>query len=251
MKAIIVAAGPGSRLRPLTDDKPKCLLDINGKTILRRTLDVLRENGMSKIIVVRGYKGNKIHYPDVTYYENPDFNDTNLLKSLFCAEAEMDDDIVVSYSDIIYGSEIAAQLVENKADIGLIVDVSWAKTYEGRDQHPVAEAELVKVEDGKVVRIGKGVIDPEDAHGEFIGLAKFSKSGVETMKTVYHLIERERPSLPFQSSPSLDKAYLNDMLQELIDTGSQIHTVDINGGWIEIDTPQDLAEARKRFPRTG
>jgi phosphoenolpyruvate phosphomutase len=131
------------------------------------------------------------------------------------------------------------------------VDVSWAKTYEGRDQHPVAEAELVKVEDGKVVRIGKGVVDPEVAHGEFIGLAKFSKSGVEAMKAVYHLIERERPSLPFQSSPSLEKAYLNDMLQELIDTGNQVNAVDINDGWIEIDTPQDLAKARERFSTTG
>jgi choline kinase len=250
LKAIIVAAGPGSRLKPFTDDKPKCLLEIGGQTIIQRTLETLRENGINKIIVVRGYHGDLIDYQDLIYYENPRFVENNILESLFCAEAEMDGDFIFSYSDILYSSEIVSKLLHNEAEITLTVDTGWMSRYRVRDQHPVAEAELVKVEGGKVVSIGKGVVDPEDAHGEFIGLAKFTKLGAEAMKTAYYLAAGRGPTVPFQQAASLEKAYITDIIQELIDTDNTVKTVDIDGGWMEIDTSQDLAEARKRFSAT-
>jgi len=247
MKAIIVAAGPGSRLMPISNEKPKCLLDVGGKAILQRALEALRENGIEKIAVVRGYQGHLINYANVTYRHNPDFRKNNILKSLFCAEGEMDDDFIFSYSDILYSSGIVARLIDSESDIALTVDVNWTQTYEGRDQHPISEAELVKVENGRVVRIGKGVVSPEEAHGEFIGLAKFSKSGSEAMKAVYHRVAKESPTAPFQRAASLEKAYLTDMIQELVDNGSLVQSIDIEGGWMEIDTPQDLERARSHF----
>jgi phosphoenolpyruvate phosphomutase len=252
LRAIIVAAGPGSRLRPFTDARPKCLLDIGGRTILQRSIRALRDNGVERIAVVRGYRAEQITYPDVTYYENPEYETTNLLRTLFCAEREMDDDLIVSYSDIVYGSDVVAGLVNSgatapSADISLVVDVAWAERYDGRHEHPVAEAELVKVEDRSVVRIGKGVINQQQAHGEFIGLARFSKSAVESMKTAYRQAESSGPGSRFQRAASLRTAYLTDMVQELIERGHEVGTVDIRGGWIEIDTPQDLAEAQRRY----
>lgn len=247
MRAIIVAAGPGSRLAPFTNDRPKCLLDIGGKTILERAIEALRQNGVERIAVVRGYCKELVTYPGVTCYDNDDFARTNLLRSLFCAESEMDDDFIVSYSDILYGGDTVAQLLENRADIALTVDVDWGERYAGRDQHPVAEAELVKVEDGTVVAVGKGVVRPEEAHGEFIGLARFSRAAGEAMRSAYHEAAQLRPDVPFHRSVRLDVAYLTDMLQELVDIGHRVETVDIRGGWIEIDTPQDLEEARRRF----
>jgi choline kinase len=103
------------------------------------------------------------------------------------------------------------------------------------------------VGNGRVTAIGKGVVDPEEAHGEFIGLARFSRSGAEALKAAYNAVLNERPDAPFQRASSLKTAYLNDMLQELVDSGHELTTVDIDGGWIEIDTPQDLEEARRRF----
>lgn len=247
MKAIIVAAGPGRRLRPLTSEKPKCLLDVGGKTILQRALAALRENGIEKIAVVRGHCSHLVNYPNLTYYENPHFEETNMLTSLFCAELEMNDGFLFSYSDILYGSEIVARLIDSEADIALIVDVNWIQRYEGRDQHPISEAELVEVENGKVVRTGKGIISPQEAHGEFIGLAKFTKSGAEAMKAAYHRVAEEHPNAPFHQADCLEKAYLTDMIQELADIGSVVTTVDIEGGWMEIDTLQDLSEAQKHF----
>jgi len=247
MKAIIVAAGPGSRLMPITNERPKCLLDVAGQTILERALQALRENGIQNIVVVRGYAGHLINYPHVTYWHNPDFRKNNILRSLFYAEDEMDDAFLFSYSDILYSSEVVARLIDSEADVALIVDVNWIQTYEGRDQHPVSEAELVKVENGRVIRIGKGVVSPEEAHGEFIGLAKFTKSGAEAMKATYHRVAKESPTAPFQRAASLEKAYMTDMIQELVDIGLPVQSVDIEGGWMEIDTPQDLERARRLF----
>lgn len=247
MRAIIVAAGPGSRLKQITTNKPKCLIAIGGKTILERALEALRENRIEEIAVVRGHCSHLIDYPNVTYYENPNYRENNILRSLFYAEQEMDDDFIFSYSDIIFGSEIVAKLMNQTADIALTVDVNWRQRYQGRDQHPVSEAELVKIENDKVVKIGKGVVIPDEAHGEFIGLAKFTKSGAEAMRTAYHRIAEERPAAPFQHAASLDKAYMTDMIQELVDNGSLVQSIDIKGGWMEIDTQQDLEEVRRRF----
>ncbi|HUU63220.1 MAG TPA: phosphocholine cytidylyltransferase family protein [Dehalococcoidia bacterium] len=247
MKAIIVAAGPSSRLIPVTNEMPKCLLAVGGKTILERALEALRANGIERIAVVRGYCSHLVNYPNVTYYENPNFRENNILRSLFYAEREMDDDFIFSYSDIVYSSEIVAKLMECEADIALTVDVDWLHAYDGRDLHPISEAELVKVENGKVVKIGKEVVRPDEAHGEFIGLAKFTRSGAEAMKTAYHRVAEECPAVPFQHAASLEKAYITDMIQELIDNGQPAQSIDIEGDWMEIDTPQDLERARKVF----
>ena len=247
MKAIIIAAGPSSRLMPITNKKPKCLLEVGGQTILERALEALRRNRIEDIVVVRGYHSNLINYPNVTYYQNPNFRQNNILRSLFYAEDEMTDDFVFSYSDILYSKEIVTKLIRSEADIALIVDVNWLEHYKGRDLHPVSEAELVKVENGRVVKIGKDVVSPEEAYGEFIGLAKFTRSGAEVMRAAYHRAAEERPTSPFHHAASLEKAYMTDMLQELVDTGSVVESVDINGDWMEIDTPQDLARAQELF----
>ncbi len=198
-------------------------------------------------MVVRGHCGHLISNPTITYYENPNYRNNNILRSLFYAEDEMNGDFIFSYSDILYSKEIVEKLIQSEADIALIVDVNWAQRYEGRDQHPVSEAELVKVENGRVEKIGKGVVGPAEAHGEFIGLAKFTKLGAEVMREAYHRVADERPTAPFHHAASLEKAYMTDMLQELVDTGFLVKSVDIGGGWMEIDTSQDFARAQVLF----
>lgn len=247
MKAIIVAAGPGSRLRPFTNNRPKCLLEIGSKTILQKALAALRTNGINRIAVVRGYCSNLIDYPDITYYENPNFKQNNILRSLFYAEDEMDEDFIFSYSDILYSKSIVEKLIHSQGDIALIVDVNWRQHYQGRDLHPISEAELVQVEKGKVKRIGKDVVKVDEAHGEFIGLAKFTKSAAQAMRAAFHQVAQECPSAPFQHASCLEKAYMTDMLQELINRGARVQSLDIKGDWMEIDTPQDLERAQLLF----
>lgn len=214
---------------------------------MERGLGALRENGIDNIVVVRGYCSQLINYPKITYYENPNFKKNNILGSLFFAEDEINDDFIFSYSDIVYDKIIVEKLIHSDADIALIVDVDWIQNYKGRSQHPISEAELVKTQNGRVVKIGKNVTKPVEAHGEFIGLAKFSKMGAEAMKAAFHRVAKECPNAPFHHATSLEKAYMTDMIQELVDTGLLVKSVDINGGWIEVDTPQDLAQAQKLF----
>jgi len=251
-KAIIVAAGPGTRLRPYTNDRPKCIIEINGKTILSRIVEALRKNNVKNIVIVTGYKRNEIEkrYPEFVHYHNPDYSNSNILKSLFCAQEEMDEGFIFSYSDIIYGPKIVERLLNSDGDISIIVDVDWEKRYEGRTQHPTDEAELVVVEGNKVVKISK-FMNPNIAHGEFIGLTKFTKKGAEILKRNYKRILENRwcrwlINQRFQDAISIEKAYLTDMFQELIDRGYHIENVDIcgNPSWIEIDTPQDLKRAQ-------
>ncbi len=249
MKAIIVAAGPGIRLLPFTENKPKCMLEVGGKTILQRNLEVLKENGVTDIVIVKGHKSDAINYPNIKYYYNPNYLENNILTSLFYAEKEMRDGFIFSYSDILYSASVLRKLLQSKEDMSLVIDMDWAQRYKGRTLHPIDEAELVVVEDGKVVKISK-FMNPAIAYGEFIGLAKFTRKGVETLIRNYKRIRANKwcgfkAHHRFQDAVSIDKAYLTDMLQELINRGYPIHSVDINGGWLEIDTSQDLQIARR------
>ena len=248
MKAIIVAAGPGKRLLPYTEDKPKCMLEVGGKTILQTTLTALRENGITDIVIVKGHKKDVINYPDIKYYYNPNYLENNILTSLFCAEEEMKDGFVFSYSDILFHANIVQKLLQSKRDISLVVDTDWAQRYKGRTLHPTDEAELVVVKNGKIEKISK-FMNPDIAHGEFIGLSKFTRKGAETLIRNYKRIRTSqwcgfKEHHRFQDAISIDKAYLTDVIQELIDRGYPIYSVDVNGGWLEIDTQQDLQIAR-------
>lgn len=245
MKAIIIAAGLGNRLMPLTNDKPKCLLEIGGKTIMQRQLEVLRQCDIDDVVVVRGYRKEMINYPGIKYHENTDYENNNILRSLFYADNEMGDGFIFSYSDIIFERGILEKLLRSKADISLVVDVDWISHYEGRLLHPIGEAELVEVENGRITKIGKKICPANSAHGEFIGLAKFSKTGAEILRANYQRIVVEYQGRAFQQAAAVEKAYLTDMIQELIDLGYEIDSVDIGGGWGEIDTPEDLERAKK------
>lgn len=245
MKAIIIAAGLGNRLMPWTNEKPKCMLQIGDKTIMQRQLEVLRQCDIDDIVVVRGYRKEMINYPGIKYYENTDYENNNILRSLFYAENEMGDGFIFSYSDIIFEQGILEKLLRSKADISLVVDVDWISHYKGRLLHPIGEAELVEVENGEITKIGKKICPPNRAHGEFIGLAKLSKTGAELLRSNYHRVVAEHQGRAFQQAASVEKAYLTDMIQELVNLGYEIDSVDIEGGWVEIDTPEDLERAKK------
>jgi choline kinase len=249
MKAIIIAAGPGTRLLPFTENKPKCMLEVGGKTILQRMLETLRENGVTDIVMVKGHKSDVINYPNIKYYYNPNYLENNILTSLFYAEKEMHDGFIFSYSDILCRTRVLGKLLQSKEDISLVVDTDWAQRYKGRTLHPTDEAEFVVVKDGRIVKISK-FMNPDVAYGEFIGLAKFTRKGAEILIRNYKRIRANKwcgfkAHHRFQDAVSIDKAYLTDMLQELIDRGYPVYSVDIDGGWLEIDTLQDLQIARR------
>ncbi len=259
MKGIIIAAGICKRLRPITDNTPKCMLKINGKSILDRIIFAFRDNGVDDIAVVRGYAKEKINFSDLTYYENDDFYNNNILHSLMFAREHMEkalnenQDIVISYSDIIYESEMVRKLVESKHPIASIVDVDWQDYYGGRTDHPIDEAEHVVFDDDmKIIRIGKHVFtgeESEDRQGEFIGLWKFTPEGIKIfLKHFDRLNSTLSMTDPYQNTKEWQKSYITDIFQEMIDQGEEIHAVVVSKGWKEFDTVQDFQNIGGEIP---
>lgn len=247
IRGIIIAAGMGSRLKPFTDDRPKCLLPVGQSTILGHAISALREAGVSDIAIIRGYRADCITEADVTYFENDHFQHNNILHSLFYAASFMDQGFVLSYSDILYRAEVVEALLASDDDISVVVDRDWRAAYTGRLLHPLSEAEVVSDRDSVITRIGKGTVPADDATGEFIGMAKFSAAGAALLKREFaRLSDRYRNDLdaPFQKASAFRKAYLTDMFQELTDRGHKVGVTSISGGWMEIDTPEDYERAQ-------
>jgi choline kinase len=248
VKAIIVAAGMGRRLGPHTADIPKCMVEVGGKSILARQVDALRAAGVDEIHVVRGYLGDRISVPGLRFHDNPHYRENNILASLFYAESAMAGGFLFSYSDIVYDATVTRALVAAAGDYRLVVDRGWWRSYEGRRDHPVAEGELTLVHDGRVRRVGKGLVAREEAVGEFIGLAAFSAAGAERLRAEYAAVRaRLGDEAPFGSSPRLRTAYLTDLFNHLIDGGAAMTPVYIDGHWREIDTVEDLERVRREL----
>lgn len=241
MKAIIIAAGMGSRLNPLTNDKPKCMLELNGKTLLQHQIEALSGAGIDRIVVVKGYKKEMINYPDLAYYINGNYKNNNILHSLFYAEEEMNDAFLAAYSDIFYTKDIVKRLLDNKEDISIVVDIDWRGYYDGRTDHPIEEAENVVFDsNNNVVKIGKILPDQNAVHGEFIGMMKCSKKGAFVFKKYFNRLKKIYSGKPFQRASIFEKAYLTDIFQDMADYGVKINCVIIEKGWVEIDTVQDF-----------
>ena len=250
MKAIIIAAGMGTRMNHLTEDIPKCMLAFGGKTLLEKQIETLISCDITDISVVKGYKKEKIDYPGLKYFINDNYENNNILNSLFCAEEEMNDEVILSYSDILYEKQVVERLLESKKDISIVVDIEWRQYYENRKDHPIEEAENVIFDaENKVVEIGKILTKKHDVHGEFIGMMKLTKRGTGIFKRNFNRAKELFWGKPFIRTSTFEKAYLTDMLQDLVLLGVDVHCVIIKRGWREIDTVEDYKNALNNFEK--
>jgi len=155
VKAIILAAGEGQRLRPLTENKPKCLVELGGRPILDWQIDVMHSCGIKDIVVVKGYQADKIVREDVRYYINHDYDTTNMVMTLWCAKDELEGEVVISYGDIVYTEDVLKRLVMAPYDISVVVDLDWQKYWQKRFADPLQDAEAFKMDaQGKIRVIG-------------------------------------------------------------------------------------------------
>ncbi len=253
-RAVIIAAGSGKSLLPLTEDRPKCMLDIKGRTILERQIDTLRACGVQDIVVVRGYRKEVVTVPGVRYYDHDRYEETGELGSLFAAERELDGPILFLYSDILFERTLLDKLLRVEADCAIVVDRAWVDQRERL--LPLAKPldlvittrapqgglrALASAADDRLVSVGQR-IPPERATGEFIGLALFSERGTATLREAYHQRLAAGPR-PFHEADGPERAAFTDMLQELVDRGETVACVDVYKGWIEVDTFEDYQRA--------
>lgn len=246
--AIIIAAGVGRRCRPFTEETPKCLLPVNGKSILEHQLDALRANGITEIAVVRGYRADKLKDAALRYYDNLDYKRNNILNSLMAAEQELQGNCLVTYGDIVYTDAVVRTALQSRSDLAVVIDTEWRARYAGRCGHPVSEAEKAMVSGrGSVVEIGKHIEADNAGVGEFIGMMKLSGRGCELFRTMFHRAKSMDNGGPFRKAANFRQAYLTDMLQEMVENGVFIEPVYIRGSWVEVDTAEDYEYANHVF----
>ncbi len=248
MKAIIIGAGRGRRLMPLTEETPKCFAEVGGKRILDWALEAFRAAGLREVVFIGGYQIEKVRaaYPHLTFCHNAGWERNNILASLFCAEAHFAGGFVCSYADILYRLRVVQRLMASPYDITLVVDTAWRERYRLRTQHPEDDAEKALAEGDRLLRVSREVA-PEEAHGEYIGVARFTSQGAEVLREHHRRVLREYDGRAFQGAPSVQKAYFIHIVQEMIERGVPVHKVDTEGDYVEVDTTEDYFIAQREW----
>lgn len=243
MKGIVIAAGRGLRMKQYTAEVPKCMLPVNGRPLLDYSLEALRGAGCAEVVIVTGHLGEKIQAPGCRTVRNDDYENNNILHSLMYARDCFDDDLLVTYSDILVNPDVHRQLAARPGDIVIAADRDWQPYYQGRTHHPVSEAEKAFVKSGRVTEMGKH-LDPAQAGSalcaEFLGLWKMTAAGAKKFRSHFEALDaRLSRTAPFQTAKEWRKAYVTDFLTDMIAAGSTVNCLVIERGWAEIDTVQD------------
>ena len=246
MNVIILAAGMGTRLLPETQNIPKGMVKLFDKSLIEMQIDIFKKCGIDDISIVRGYLAEKINFPSITYFKNENFATTSGNESLYSAKQKLNDTIIC-YADLIFDISIIKKMIDFNGDMGIAVKSDWESRYVERTLHPISEADNVLFdESGKIIEIRKNMQKPNANIGEFLGIVRLSsKCSSLFLKRFSELKESHVGT--FHDSPSLKQSIIPDMIQELIDLGTNVKPVMVSEKWVEIDTPEDLEIARKVF----
>lgn len=242
--AVHLAAGQGTRLRPLTDDRPKPLVELGGTSLLERNVDTLTTAGVTDHVIVTGYEADQITEMGFETVHNPIFDETDMVYSLFQAEERFpkERDLLISYGDIVYERAVVDSLLDCTAPVCVVVDDAWRALWELRFDDPLDDAETLRMdEDDRIVDIGSEPDDYDDIEGQFIGLLTFRNDYIETFSSYYDELSGGGEGLERSS------VEMTHFLQHLIDEGVAVQAVTIDGGWVEVDTLDDLETYRDRL----
>ena len=243
MRAIILAAGMASRLRPLTDTTPKCLLKIGERSLLQRSIDALIGNGIKEIVIVTGYLHNLIEdfikqqYPNVnvSFIHNDIYDSTNNIYSLWLARPKADgEEILLLDSDLLYDPEIITRVLDTlAANILTLI------------RHDLGEEEMKIVTDGgsegNITEISK-TCSPTDAIGESLGIEKMGKAYTSAL---YKELE------PMMNQEHLENVFYEKAFERLIPQGHTFKVLDVTDLFsCELDTVEDFTNAKEKIPHT-
>lgn len=239
MKAVILSAGVGSRIRPLTDNTPKSLLKVGGKAILERMIDNLIAVEIKEIAIVTGYLEDQIkdfvakNYPDlnVTFIRNDVYDQTNTAYSLNLTKDFVgDDDFIKFDADVVFEREVLVRLINSYPNSSLCIDKNIHLDKE--------EVKVITKEGDRVLQVGKK-LDPTQSKGESVGIEKITKDAGKV------LFEELAEVL---SDPTKQQEYYDDSYTTLIEKGLPFYAVDITGlKWVEVDIHRDFKRANSLF----
>jgi len=238
-KIIVLAAGQGTRLRPLTDKLPKALVKLGRNSILDEQLCVYRKLKLADITVVGGYQINEFKDYNFKLIQNKEFEESNMVYSLFCAHEYFNgkQDIIVAYGDIVFQPEVLEGLIQSNGDVVVTADREWLALWRLRMEEPLSDAETFKINsDGNyITELGNKPKSLADIQAQYIGLVKFSK---RVTKKVYEYYLSLRNQL---ADSAYKNMYFTDFIQLLIENDvSQVNAHFIERGWLEVDSIEDL-----------
>ena len=201
----------------------------------KKALDWIRKKQTAKITkkdILESYLDDK----DITFYTNSDFNKTNMVATLFCAQEFMDDDLIISYADIVYEKEVLAKLVDSHDDFSVVVDRKWRELWSLRMENPLSDAETLKIKDGNIIELGKPPHGYEDIEGQYVGLVKISKNVISQVIDFYNELDKGKE----YDGKDFDNMYMTSFIQMIIDKLTDVKPIFIDGGWVEIDCLEDM-----------
>lgn len=233
---IILAAGQGTRLYPLSQNLPKAMVPLIGKPLIEHQLEVIQSHHINNIVIATGYQSDKFNiYPFKKIY-NPDFTTTNMVHSLNLTKEEFKEKTIISYGDIIYSNSVYETLLNSDANISVVVDLGWLEYWQERFSNPLNDAETLKLDLQKgITEIGKKTTHYSDIQAQYIGLMKFQGNGVEILKNV---LKNYPPHM-----------YMTDLLQKIIDYGFKVQAITVYRNWFEIDNLHDLSIAETKMQK--
>jgi L-glutamine-phosphate cytidylyltransferase len=243
MRGLILAAGRGSRMGTVGDNRPKCLVELDGRPLLDRQIAALRRGGADEIGIVRGYRSDMLNFPGLTYFDNPRWSETNMVMSLAAAaEWLRSGPVIVSYADIFYRSELVRGLSSAPGALVISYDRDWQRLWTRRFADPLSDAETFRVgSSGELLEIGGKTTRIEDIEGQYMGLLKFTPPAWAGIEGVLAMLD----------SPVRDKLDMTGLLRRLLSAKIvQIAAFGTNSQWGEIDNPGD-AELYRDMLRGG
>ena len=235
IKAVILAAGVGSRIRPLTDNCPKSLLIINGKTILEMMISHIQKCGISEIVFVLGYLQDQIkdyvktQFPDLVahYITNKKYKETNTGYSLLLTKDLVQNSTFIKFdADVVFDISILKNLIDSEHDNCLCIDKNI--------NLDVEEIKVIIREENRVVKASR-TVNPEDAIGESIGIEKISPEAAHALFSELEIMMKDEQH---------HQEYYEAAYERIIEKDVPFHALDISGlKWTEIDTKEDFLTA--------
>lgn len=238
-RALILAAGQGTRMRPMTDQMPKSLVPLLGQPLLEHHARTLRSEGINQIAVASGYLGDQIANRGFEVYPNPNYANSNMVTSLFCAASFFRDteDLIIAYGDIVYQRNNLRSMLKSDAEISLMVDTNWLDLWSTRFEDPLEDAETMTfAENHRITTLGKTPESYDQIQGQYTGLIKIRADVITPLMEFYDGLDRTAS----YDGQAFDQMYMTSFIQELIDGCHEVAAILVRSGWLEVDSCKDL-----------
>lgn len=242
LKAIILGAGRGKSDGVSVDIHKSLQRGPAERRALDWIIRALKYSDINNISFVAGYQADKImnEYPHLRYYINKQWKTTNVSYSLYKAINELDGDVVICYSDVVFHPTLIEELTNQPGDIVIATKDLDNEAYQGRMGRLIQKIDKVCVKQGNVEKIGKNLELLSCASSEFVGLIKLTKNGANLLKNIL-LKLAESPKTPIQEAKEFKQSFLTDVLQEMIDSGIIVNYIKTDNKWMELDGQSSLS----------